>query len=85
LQTEFSVKYYQNYQDQLLHLRVLSSVAANPTSKAKIMDIRKKIVKDIWQELRQHFEVVKINEKPRAKMIVEVKLSQNEGKVKFCA
>ena len=38
-----------------MHLRVLASAAVLPDSVDKIMDIRKKICRDICDELKEHY------------------------------
>jgi hypothetical protein len=47
LQTQFEERYFENYQEQLAHLRVLAAAAVNPASVAKITDIRRKICRDV--------------------------------------
>lgn len=55
MKTKFEDKTFENYQEQLKHLRNLSQFSINPESIAKIALITKNISNDVLQELRSRF------------------------------
>ena len=54
-------------------------MAVNPASVAKIMDIRKKICRDIVKELKDHFDVTEVSQKTKIKTVINAEKTQNTG------
>jgi hypothetical protein len=65
-------------------LRTLASAAINPSSIARIIDIRKKICRDVWQELELLCK--KQEEVKGIKMVKRnPKLGESDGSLRYCA
>jgi hypothetical protein len=56
IRTYFEDQYFENYQEQLKHLKNLIKIAVNPDSINKIASITKNITKDVTAELKAKYD-----------------------------